>query len=106
MPNFLTLNELLETPEPAQRFLIEGLLPASGLTFLVGKPKSDKSTLARQAIASLATGTPFLGYETVTTSVLYLAIEERTSEVGRHFREMNLPSDACGHRSSFVSRKR
>jgi RecA-family ATPase len=94
MTNFLTLQQLYSQPEPSLRFLIEGLLPSSGLTFAVAKPKVGKSTLVRQAIVAVATGGEFLGYKAESASVLYYAIEERASEVARHFREMNLPPDA------------
>jgi hypothetical protein len=47
-----------------------------GLAFVVGKPKSGKSTLVRQLILAVATGIQFLGFDTIQCSVLYLAIEE------------------------------
>ncbi len=94
MAEFLTLEQLYSQPEPELRFLIEGVLPSSGLTFLIGKPKSGKSTLVRQLIAAVAMGTPFLGFHTVQASVLYYGIEERDYELRRHFREMDLPLDA------------
>ncbi len=94
MTNFLTLQQLYSQPEPSLRFLIEGLLPASGLTFVVAKPKVGKSTLVRQAIVAVATGAEFMGYRAEPASVLYYAIEERASEVRRHFHEMNLPRNA------------
>ncbi len=92
--NFLTIEELYSITPPEQRFLIEGLLPACGLTMFVGKPKGSKSTLIRQALVAIATGTQLLGHPTIRSSVLYLATEELASEVRRHFAGTHLPRDA------------
>jgi hypothetical protein len=93
MTTFQTLRQLYSLPLVVIRFLISNLLPASGLVFVVGKPKSGKSTLVRQLILAVAKGISFLGFNTVQCSVLYYAIEERWSEVIRHFRDMGAGGD-------------
>src|SRR5436309_232500 len=93
MANLVTLKQLFSRPQVFIRFIIYNLLPASGLAIIVGKPKSGKSTLVRQLILAVANGIPFLGFDTVQCSVLYYAIEERASEVTRHFRDMGAHGD-------------
>jgi hypothetical protein len=97
MANFITVQQLYDQPKPERLHLVEMLLPAGGLTFLVGKPKVGKSLLARLLIFACATGTPFLGFLSVLCAVLYLAIEEWAPEVSRHFQDMGLPADAPVH---------
>jgi hypothetical protein len=94
---YFTIDELYKQPEPERRFLIDSLLPAGGITILVGKPKAGKSCLARQAIVACATGSPFLGFDAKQCAVLYIAIEEWGPEVSRHFRDLDLPADAPVH---------
>ena len=75
-------------------WLVDGLLPMAGASLLIAKPKTGKSHLVRQLIAAVATGQPFLGRDVHKQGVLYLALEEKESEVRRHFKELMLPTDA------------
>jgi RecA-family ATPase len=85
---FKSLNELFSTPEEVTPFCVEDLLPSSGLSVLVGKPKAGKSTLARQLAVAVARGKDFLGRATEQGGVLYLAMEEKASEIAAHFRRL------------------
>ena len=93
---FRSVKELYDEPLPTIRYLVDGLLSAVCLIMLIGKPKSGKSTLARQLIVAIATNTPFLGRESAGKGVkiLYFAMEEWATEVRRHFVELGLPEDA------------
>jgi RecA-family ATPase len=64
------------------------MLPESGFSLLVAKPKAGKSTLARNLALAVAQGRHFFGKSTQQGSVIYLALEEKRSEVGKHFRDM------------------
>jgi putative DNA primase/helicase len=82
------LAELFAEPEETVRWIVDGMLPHGGLSLLAGKPKSGKSTLARCLALHMATGTPWLGRVCVAGPVIYLALEEKRSEVRQHFQAM------------------
>lgn len=86
----ISLKELSMKPLPKQRWIVENLLPVGGLVLLAGKPKSGKSTLARQLAGCIATGKDFLGRKTHKGSVLYFPLEEIDTEVVRHFKLLGL----------------
>jgi hypothetical protein len=83
-----SLSDLLNEPEEAVEWLVDGLLPESGFSLLVAKPKVGKTTLARNLALCVAQGRDFLGRETQQGPVIYLALEEKRSEVQKHFRNM------------------
>lgn len=85
---FTSLADLLNEEDENTRWLVENHLPAGGDSLLVAKPKVGKSTLARCLALAVARGENFLGRNTVQGSVFYLALEEKRSEVKRHFRAM------------------
>lgn len=82
------LKELLSEPDEVTDYLVDGLLPAGGLSLLVAKPKTGKSTLARQLALAVARGGEFLGRKTTSGLAIYLALEERKADVRTHFRIM------------------
>ena len=71
-----TLAELRQLDFPAHRWIIEGLIPAGSLTLLVGRPKAGKSLLAIDLLASVATGTDFLGLPVEAGKAVYLPAED------------------------------
>ena len=85
---FISLGDLLDEPEEEIPWLVEGRLPAGGLSAIVAKPKVGKSTLARALALAVSRGEPWLGWETSPGPVFYLAFEEKRSEVRRHFKTM------------------
>jgi hypothetical protein len=87
------LREYFDAPDEQQKWTVDGLLPAGGMSLLAGKPKAGKSTLARQLSLSVATGSQFLGRETEQGEVLYLALEEKRQEVKEHFRDLGASGD-------------
>ena len=82
------LSDLLNEPPEDVSWTVDDLLPSSGVSILAAKPKVGKSTIARCLSYAVATGTPFLGRATQQGTVVYLALEEKRSEVADHFREM------------------
>ena len=84
----IPLSDLLQEPEEAVSWTVDGLLPSSGFSVLAGKPKAGKSTLARELALRVARGEPFLGRSTDRGPVIYLALEEKRAEVRRHFEDM------------------
>ena len=86
--HFTSCGDLLNEPEEVISWLVEPHLPASGLSMLAGKPKAGKSTLARCLALAIARGEPWLELIAAKGTVLYLALEEKRSEVKRHFQAM------------------
>jgi KaiC/GvpD/RAD55 family RecA-like ATPase len=69
----LSFDDLLALPEPS--WLIDGLVPASGLSVLYGRPGAAKTFLALDWALSVATGKPWLGHEVERRWVIYVAAE-------------------------------
>jgi RecA-family ATPase len=86
--DFITVGELLDTPEEDVNWIIDGLLVAGGLSLLLAKPKVGKSTLARAIACAVASGTEILGRSVTPGPVLYLSLEERGADVRAHFARM------------------
>lgn len=83
-----SLSDLYDEPEVEVEYIVDEMLPTGGLSASVAKPKVGKSTMARQLALTVSTGTPFLGRFTKQGAVLYYALEEKRSEVKRHFQDM------------------
>jgi len=71
-------DEILRTEYPAMRWIVEGLIP-EGLTVLAGKSKAGKSWLLLQMALAVAKGQSFLGFNTVKTKAVYLALMDYVS---------------------------
>ena len=102
---FTRLGDLLDEEDEEVEWLVADHLPAGGVSMVVAKPKVGKSTMARCLALAVARGSNFLNCETSQGSVLYLALEEKRSEVRRHFRVMGATGDDeisifCGFLSS------
>lgn len=82
------LGDLYNEPVVDIHFVVDEMLPVAGLSASVAKPKVGKSTQARQLLFSVATGSPFLGKTTKQGPVFYYALEEKRSEVRKHFQAM------------------
>jgi hypothetical protein len=113
------LGDLLVEPEEKVSWTVDGLLPAGGVSLLVAKPKTGKSTLARGCAISVARGKKFLGRPTSPGKVVYLALEEKKGEVRKHFEDLGAdgsepifvhcaaaPQDAVGELLELVKRVR
>ena len=93
-PALLTAAEILQAADsPEPDWLVEGLIPAGGVTLLVGRPKSGKSTFARALAVAVAQGRPFLGRETRRGPVLLLSLEDRQRDAARHLRALGLRAE-------------
>jgi hypothetical protein len=87
------LRELMSEPEEHVSWLLADKLPAGGLSVLSAKPKVGKSTFARCLSLAVARGEPFLDCATTKGPVIYLALEEKRSEVRRHFADLGATGD-------------
>lgn len=71
----ITHRELMGMDFPPMQWVVGGLLPV-GATVLAGKPKLGKSFMALQIAQAVASGTPFLGMNTMKVPVLMIALED------------------------------
>jgi len=71
----LDFADLLAMPDPT--WLIDGLVPGSGLSVLYGAPAAGKSFIALDWALCVATGLPWHGHEVEQRWVVYVAAEGR-----------------------------
>ena len=95
----VSLKDLLNRPDEELAYLVQGMFIRGGLGLLAGKPKAGKSTLARVLGFAVSRGEPFLGLPSKRGPVLYYAMEEKESEVRRHFCDMG----ASGSEEVYIS---
>lgn len=88
-----SLKELLAEPEEKVSWILSGKLPAGGISVVSAKPKVGKSTLARCLALAVSRGEDFLGFETAQGPVIYLALEEKRSQVRAHFSDLGATGD-------------
>lgn len=93
----IALRDLLNEPEEKVSWVLADKLPAGGISVLSAKPKVGKSTLARCLALAIARGETFLGCATTEGAVIYLALEEKRSEVRRHFADLGATGDEPIH---------
>lgn len=78
--------------ETKLEWVVDGLLCKGGVSLLSAVPKAGKSQLARQLMYAIATGTKFLGRNTIKGEVHYYAIEEQSEVINLSFKKLGLPS--------------
>ena len=86
------IGELLGESDTGPAWLVDKRLPSAGLGLLAAKPKGGKSTTARVLALRVARGEPWLGFATTRGPVIYLALEEKRSEVRGHFKALGATS--------------
>ena len=79
---------LVNEPEEAVDWLVEGLLLAGGSSMLIGPPKAGKTTLAETIALAVAGGVPLFGRVVRRGRVLLVSLEEKRREVQRQFHRM------------------
>jgi AAA domain-containing protein/Toprim domain-containing protein len=82
------IRELLAEPDDAVSWIVDGLLPAGGLSVFGGKPKGGKSTTARAIALRVARGEPVLGRATTKGPVIYLGLEDPRRVTKGHLRTL------------------
>lgn len=91
--NLVKIGSLLSEPEEKISYVVDQILPFAGISLLGGKPKTGKTTLVRQLAMCVAQGVNFLDRSVTKGPVLYFALEEKKSEVIKHFRDMGAGVD-------------
>lgn len=89
-----TLADVLTSQEAKIDWLVENLLIEGGTSLLAAKPKVGKTTFSRALAFSVATESLFIGLACKRASVLMIVLEDKITEVGRHFRQMGAQPEA------------
>ncbi len=79
------LADLLAEPPESVSYVLQDTLPLAGLSMLGARPKTGKTTWARNLALSVARGEAMLGRATMRGPVAYLALEEKRGELQRQF---------------------
>ena len=91
---FTNLSDLLAEPSEEVDYIWDKTLPTGGVAILAAKPKVGKSTTARCLAMAVACSEAFLGRATTQGPVIYLALEEKRSEVHAHFTKVGAVDEA------------
>lgn len=93
--------DLLALPPVTRRVVVDGLLRRGDVASFVGGPKTRKSFLLMQLALCVASGTPFLGHETMQGTVLLvdneLRLDDLSSRLRRMIQAMRLAGDVIRH---------
>src|SRR6266576_1475437 len=87
---FTLARDMLSEPVEIMPFIVDGMLPASGISLWGAKPKVGKSVTVRNLAVSVARGEAFLDRDCKQGTVLVLALEEKRAEVTSHLRSMGV----------------
>lgn len=82
------LDMLLAEPDDAVAWLVADRFAFGSVNLLAGRPKGGKSTIARALALSVARGEHWLESRCHQGHVVYVALEDKRSEVRRHMRNM------------------
>lgn len=88
LPVITTLSEILNLADEPIPWLIDDLIIKGGCSLLAAKPKVGKTTFSRSMALAVSRGEDFLNRKTYKSKVLLLTLEDKLSEVGRHFKSM------------------
>ena len=91
----INLADMLLMPDPEIQWLVDGVIPAAGVSIIGGGKGVGKSVLARTLAAAVADGRPWLNLDTAPGRVLYIAHEDGFVTVKHHFEalEANHPEN-------------
>jgi AAA domain len=85
---FTGLGQLLNEAEEVVDYLVKDRIAFGSVNLLAGKPKAGKSTAARALALEVARGGSWLGAACLPRPVWYAVLEDKRSEVRRHYRQM------------------
>ncbi|MDC8451063.1 MAG: AAA family ATPase [Nitrospira sp.] len=76
----------LEEPDSLNAWIVKLLIAAGAFIGLVGKPKTGKTTWIYELAVKVSLGLPFMGFPTMRSAVLVLAVEEHGRDIRRRLR--------------------
>jgi len=86
----IPLDQLWDEADDEATYVWENTLPVGGFSICSAKPKVGKSTFARNLAVAVTRGEEFFDRSTTAGKVIYLALEEKLSEVKGHFRRLGV----------------
>lgn len=90
----MKIGEFYENTDDEIKWLVDELLPATGVSLFAGREKVGKTTVVRQLVHSVLTQTPFLDRKITTSgSVLYVSLDEADVNIKVHFQKLGITSD-------------
>lgn len=92
--SFKSLAEVMDEPDVEQEWLVDQILIQGGTSILTGRPKSGKTTLARYLAYCVAHGTRWLNLPTQQGTVLFIALEDKISQLKQIFQKLQITKDA------------
>ncbi len=95
--NFYSAAEILSSKIPPTDWLWEGVLPAGGVSAIVGKPKMGKTTFAKFLASRMITGEGIFGRATKKCSALLILLEEVESELKVTLTKLGVAPEAPMH---------
>ena len=90
-----SLGELLERNLPPECWLVDKIIPVSGLSCIAGPSGVGKSFYSLTMAQSVATGQPWLGEWKVETKTKVLILDKENSELWRQKRARGLDMQRC-----------
>lgn len=84
------LDQLWDEVDDEAAYVWDNTLPVGGFSICSAKPKVGKSTFARNLAVAVTRGEEFFSRSTTSGKVIYLALEEKLSEVKGHFRRLDV----------------
>jgi hypothetical protein len=88
--NLVSAASVVSEPVTETPWIWDGILPEGGMSLLAAKPKVGKTTLAIGLSVAIARGEAFLGRGTKQVPVVYLALEEKKSEIQKRLSSMGV----------------
>ncbi len=88
-PSSVFINQPIDPPN----WIWKNQLAEGCVTFLVGQPKTGKSSFVRSLIKSIALGEAFMGHETKICPVAYVALEDHASFLQQSFKQAGIDFD-------------
>jgi len=82
------IRDLLTEPDDEVSWIVDGLLPAGGLSGIFSKPKAGKSTTARAIVLHVARGEPVLGRGTTQGPAVYVGLEDHRRVTREHLKAL------------------
>lgn len=92
-PAPLWMDRIMNAPESETEWLVDGMLPAGGMSLLVAAPKVGKTTFARVLGLAVARGMEFLDRDVARGTVLMLSLEDSERKFRSHMREIGATED-------------
>lgn len=94
MDPILPIKDLMAKQYPAQKWLVDKLIPASGITILSAEPGSYKTYLLLEAALAVVSGRPLFGqFDTTKTGVLMIDMENGEALLQQRLRELGTPDN-------------